>query len=126
MSNHYDREKSGTHLRRFLTRCYKSYKHQPLIMDDISVVHLDERDGTAYEARRDQSGAWSVYRTYSVSYGKQRRHVHESLGVSLTLEKALDMLQNRCPEGMARNKDEYNHPLQIAKIIKYEFADPAG
>ena len=112
-----DHETSAAHWRRRLTRWYKFFKNMPLALEDISVIQMTEKSGTAYEARRDAVGTWSVYRIYQVKYDKTFHAVHETQRTGLSLENALDMLSRNCPEGMTRKSGVYNHPLQVAKQI---------
>jgi hypothetical protein len=126
MLSRYAFESGITRLWRILRRRYKLIKSLPLRMEDICVIRLKDSRGTPYEARRDPGGGWTVYRICGATYGKSRRFVHEALGLNLPLGKALDMLQDCCPEGMRQNESAYDHPLQIAKIIRHQFPDPAG
>jgi hypothetical protein len=122
----FDHETPATHLRRRLTRWYKYFKNIPISLKDISVIQMTERDGTSYEARRDTGGRWEVYRVYRVRHDKTGFLTqHETQGLSLTLAGALDLLSAKCPEGMTRRTNAYNHPLQVAKLIRHQFAAPA-
>lgn len=125
-SNAHDHESPSRHLWRALVRRYKSFKKLPISLEDISVVQMSRADGTSYEARRDRAGGWAVYRVYGSAYGSGMRAVHEALGIGLTLESALDMLSQRCPEGMDRNAGRYNHPRQVARLIRHVFAAPVA
>lgn len=120
-----DHETTAAHWRRRLTRWYKFFKHIPISLEDISVIQMTANSGTAYEARRDAMGNWSVYRVYQVKYDKTFMAMHEMQGNGMSLEKALDLLSEKCPEGMTRKSGVYNHPLQVAKLISHEFAAPA-
>lgn len=123
----HDHETPGKHFRRKLTRWYKFLTHAPISLDDISVVQMSERSGTSYEARRDMTGGWSVYRIYNSASDKTMHcSIHETQGVGLTLENALELLRQKSPEAMGRNPTVYNHPRSVAKLIRYEFAPSAG
>src|SRR4051812_1278703 len=119
MSKHiHDHETPAKHLRRRVTRWIKFFRHEPISLEDISVVQMSERSGTSYEARRDMTGGWSVYRIYNTAYDKTtNRAVHETQGTGLTLESALELLRTKSPEGMAHNPDVYNHPSMVARLI---------
>jgi hypothetical protein len=122
--NAHDHESPYLHFWRALVRRYKIFKKMPISLEDISVVQMSRPDGTAYEARRDRVGGWAVYRIYGSAYGRHVRAVHEALGTGLSLEAALDMLGQRCPEGIGRNEERYNHPRQVARLIGYTLATP--
>jgi hypothetical protein len=120
-----DHETSSTHLLRRLTRWYKFFTKLPISLEDISVIQMAEGSGTSYEARRDAVGTWAVYRVYQVKYDKTSHAMHETQGSGLSLENALDMLSRNCPDGMARKSGVYNHPVQVAKLIRHDFTAPA-
>lgn len=120
-----EHETPAIHLRRRLTRWYKFFKNAPISLEDISVIQMTEGSGTHYEARRDAVGGWAVYRIYKVKYDKTFQTMHETQGSGMPLEKALDLLSEKCPDGMTRNSGAYNHPLQVAKLISHEFVAPA-
>ena len=128
MSKHiHDNETPAKHLRRRMTRWYKFFKNIPISIDDISVVQMAERSGTSYEARRDKNGGWAVYRIYRVLYDRTSYATqHETQGVGLQLDAALNLLGQKSPEAMARNTGVYNHPVQVAKLIRHEIEPPAG
>lgn len=128
MSKHiHDHETSGRHFRRSMTRWIKFFSHEPISLEDISVVQMSERSGTSYEARRDMTGGWSVYRIYNTAYDKTtNKAVHETQGVGMSLESALELLRSKSPEGMARRPRVYNHPSMVAKLIHYEFSAPSA
>lgn len=119
----HDHETSAKHFRRNLTRWYKFFKHMPISLDDISAVKMSDQRGTSYEARRDTAGSWVVYRIYHVKYDKTTSRIqHETQGIGLSIGGALELLRSNCPEGMSRNKNDFDHPVQVAKLIHYEFA----
>lgn len=116
--NRFDFEPASLHLRRFISRCYKQLKGSPLSIEDISVVQVRSSDDTSYEARRNTSGGWTVYRICSSSYGLESRKVFEALCSVSSINLALEELQHRCPQCLGQNALDYNHPAQVAKTLK--------
>lgn len=104
-----------------MTRQYKSIRRLPLVLDDISVIRLPKIHDTVYEARRNGTNGWSVYRFYKVSYGKKKQVVHEKLHVDLTVTEVLDTLYHIDPDAIAYPQRAYHHPVQVARMIGHVF-----
>jgi hypothetical protein len=115
--NWFDIETPSTHFRRFLSRWTKKIRGRKLTIDDISVVQVRDRHGTSYEARRSIDGGWTVYRIYNTAYGKEKRASYEKVRDLETLEEALGILNGICPVTHVKNSGEYNHPVQIARLL---------
>lgn len=119
--NSSDHEAFSTHLRRFITRQYKCILRLPMILDDISVIRLPKVHDTVYEARRNGTNGWSVYRFYKVSYDKKKQIVHEKMYVDLTVAEVLDTLYHLDPDAIAHPQSAYHHPVQVARMIGHVF-----
>lgn len=121
--NMFDFERPALHFRRFVSRWYKRLKGLPFALADISVIHAHNTAGTVYEARRGRGGGWTVYRIYSSLYESGgSRPVYESLRLDTSLPEALDEMNARCPQCLGVDRRGYNHPTQIAKLIRHTFA----
>lgn len=110
-----------TRLRRMLSRFYKKISGLPLTLDDISTVRCPVTHGVVFEACRDGGSTWSVYRSYSVFYGKQRRPVYETLYVGLTIGEALDTLYHLHPDAIKHPTQAPSHPATVARIVGHVF-----
>lgn len=115
--NWFDIETPSTHFHRKMSRWLKRLRGQKLAIEDISVVQVRDRHGTSYEARRSIDESWTVYRVYSTAYGKKKRVSYEKIQDVETLAQALDILNAICPVTQVKNTGDYNHPLQIARLL---------
>lgn len=117
MNNWFDIEKPSTHFRRKLSRWMKKLSGKKLTLDDISVVQVKDRHGTSYEARRSNDGGWTVYRVYTTAYEKTKQVMYEKVRDIETIEQALAILGGVCPVTQMKNTGDYNHPVQIARLL---------
>lgn len=115
--NWFDIEKPSTHFRRKLSRWFKKLRGEKLAIEDISVIQVRDTHGTSYEARRSIDGGWTVYRVYTTSYGKENRVMFEKVRDIETVEQALDILNGICPAAQMKNTGDYNHPVQIVRLL---------
>lgn len=116
--NWYDIEKPSTHFRRRLSRFMKKLRGGKLTLDDISVMQVCDKHGTSYEARRSINNGWTVYRIYFSMYGKKKRISYEKIRDVDTAQQAVDILNGICPVEQMKNTGEYNHPIQIARLLE--------
>lgn len=115
--NWFDIEKPSTHFRRKLSRWLKKLRGEKLALEDISVMQVCDVHGTSYEARRSIDGGWTVYRVYSTSYEKKGRTSYEKVRDVETPEQAIGILNGICPVTQVKNTGDYNHPVQIARLL---------
>jgi len=117
MYNWFDIEKPALHFRRKMSRWLKKFNGKKLTIDDISVIQVYDIHGTSYEARRSIDGGWTVYRIYNTAYGKNKQVSYEKIRDVETARQAVDILNGICPVTEMKNTGDYNHPVQIARLL---------